>query len=148
VTATDTQGFSGSSSFTWSIHPAMGTVPNVVGLRLGPAQTALRAAGFDSGLINYVDDSTCTKIGKVISQSPVGGTVTFQGSLVSLTVWQMPPDRRGVMTLRGRSCPAEGVQFGGDIGGLGRADPLEDLLGLPQAGLRVGGVASGLGAAA
>ncbi len=61
VTATDTQGFSGSSSFTWSIHPAMGTVPNVVGLRFGPAQTALQAAGFDSGLINYVDDSTCTK---------------------------------------------------------------------------------------
>ena len=91
VTATDTQGFSGSSSFTWSIHPAMGTVPNVVGLRFGPAQTALQAAGFDSGLINYVDDSTCTKIGKVISQSPAGGTVTFQGSLVSLTVWQMPP---------------------------------------------------------
>lgn len=91
VTATDTQGFSGSSSFTWSIHPAMGTVPNVVGLRFGPAQTALQAAGFDSGLINYVDDSTCKKIGKVISQSPAGGTVTFQGSLVILTVWQMPP---------------------------------------------------------
>ena len=41
-------------------------------------------------------------------------------------------------TLRG-SRPGEGVQFGGHGGGLGRTDPLEDLLRLPQAGLRVGG---------
>ena len=42
----------------------------------------------------------------------------------------------------------EGVEFGGNAGGLGCTDPLEDLPRLPQACLRVGGVAGGQGAAA
>jgi Putative Ig domain/PASTA domain len=91
VTATDSQGFSGSTRLTWSIIPRQGTVPNVVGLRLGPAQSALRAGGFDSGQITFVDDSTCTSVGKVTDQSPPGGTVESRGSLISLTVGQMPP---------------------------------------------------------
>jgi DNA-binding transcriptional ArsR family regulator len=42
----------------------------------------------------------------------------------------------------------EGVQFGGQVLGLGRADPLEDLQGLPQQALGPGGLAGGQGAAA
>jgi hypothetical protein len=42
----------------------------------------------------------------------------------------------------------EGVQFGGDLGGLGPADALEDLQCLPQMTPCVGGAAGGLGAAA
>jgi hypothetical protein len=34
----------------------------------------------------------------------------------------------------------KGVEFGGYVSGLGRTDSLEDLLRLPQAGLRIGGV--------
>jgi hypothetical protein len=37
----------------------------------------------------------------------------------------------------------EGVEFGGYVSGLGRADALEDFLCLPQAGLRVSGTARG-----
>jgi hypothetical protein len=42
----------------------------------------------------------------------------------------------------------DGVEFGGDTGGLDRADPLENLQGLPQEDLGLRGVARGQGAAA
>lgn len=42
----------------------------------------------------------------------------------------------------------EGVQFGEDVAGFGRADPLEYLQRLPQQGPGLGGVADGDGAAA
>jgi hypothetical protein len=40
------------------------------------------------------------------------------------------------------------VEFGGNVGGLGRADPLEYLRGLPQESFGVRGLAGGQGAAA
>ena len=43
---------------------------------------------------------------------------------------------------------SDSVEFGGNAGGLGRADPLEYLQGLPQEGLGLRGVAGGQGAAA
>ena len=49
---------------------------------------------------------------------------------------------------RALSGPGEAVQFGGDVGGLGCADPLEDVPCLPQVLGGVGGAAAGQGAAA
>src|SRR5262245_49416635 len=49
---------------------------------------------------------------------------------------------------RGWSGPGEGAELGGHAAGFGGADLAEDLLRLPQAGLRAGGVAGGQGAAA
>ena len=45
-------------------------------------------------------------------------------------------------------CLGGSVEFGGNAGGLGRADPLEYLQGLPQEDLGLRGVAGGQGAAA
>jgi alkanesulfonate monooxygenase SsuD/methylene tetrahydromethanopterin reductase-like flavin-dependent oxidoreductase (luciferase family) len=50
--------------------------------------------------------------------------------------------------LRGRPRLGEGVQFGGNVTGLGGAHPVEDLSRLPQACLRIGVAAGGQGAAA
>ncbi len=47
-----------------------------------------------------------------------------------------------------RSRVSEGVQFGGNVACLGRAGPLENLVRLPKARLRVGGAAGGQGAPA
>jgi Putative Ig domain/PASTA domain len=91
VSATDSQGFSGSTSLTWSIIPRQGTVPDVTGIRLGPALTALQAAGFTVGQVRSFIDPTCTSIGLVTAQNPAGGTLDELGASVNLTVGQKPP---------------------------------------------------------
>jgi hypothetical protein len=48
------------------------------------------------------------------------------------------PARTPELLLSGLLPPCEGFEFGGHLGGLGRAGPLEDLLRLPQRGLRIG----------
>ena len=59
-----------------------------------------------------------------------------------------PGQSPGVMIRHGRLRFGGGVEFGRDAGGLGRANPLEYLQGLPQEGLGLRGVAGGQGAAA
>jgi hypothetical protein len=49
---------------------------------------------------------------------------------------------------RASSLLGEGVQFGGDVGGLGCADPLEDVPCLPEVLGGVAGAAEGQGTAA
>src|SRR5580704_10109691 len=53
-----------------------------------------------------------------------------------------------VQVRRALSWPDEAVEFGGDVGGLGCADPLEDIPRLPQVLGGVAGAAEGQGAAA
>lgn len=50
--------------------------------------------------------------------------------------------------MRARSRAGESLEFGGDVGGLGRPDPLEDLQRLAQQVFGLGGVAGGQGAPA
>jgi hypothetical protein len=91
VTATDSQGFTGSTSLTWSIVPRQGTVPDVTGDSTALADSELRAAGFVVGQVIAVRDPTCNNIGQVMSQSPAGGSTETLGSAVNLTIGRMPP---------------------------------------------------------
>jgi hypothetical protein len=90
VTATDAQGFVGSTSLTWSVIPRQGTVPNVVNSKLTAARSTIVAKGFTVGRISFVTDFVnCTK-DIVADQSPAGGSVRTLGSPVDLTVTVKP----------------------------------------------------------
>ena len=61
---------------------------------------------------------------------------------------QPDPVQPIIAVLHAASLMTGSCQLGGNLGGLGRADPLEDLPRLTQRGDRVGGTAAGQGAAA
>jgi Putative Ig domain/PASTA domain len=90
VIATDSQGFSDSVSFSWSIIPPQGLVPNVLGDTLTTAGQALRAAGFTVGQVSSVT-STCDNVGLVIKQIPDANATYALGSPVDLTLGTKPP---------------------------------------------------------
>ena len=68
-----------------STGPAPVAVPNVVGLTLADATTAITAAGLVLGTVKMVRSDTVPS-GSVISQSPAAGTSVARGSAVNLTV--------------------------------------------------------------
>lgn len=81
---------------TVSSGPAVGdnsanqaTVPDVTGQLLSDARTALTAAGFNVSVRYQI--STTDPDGTVLSQSPLGTTVTTKGITVTLLVAQVPP---------------------------------------------------------
>lgn len=65
-----------------------GTVPDVTGMEEGAASSAIRAAGF-SVVVSYVNSSLVPQ-GRVVGQSPPGGTVMSTGSTVAITVSKGP----------------------------------------------------------
>ncbi len=65
------------------------TVPNVVGMRLTPAETAIENVGLNVGSKAKDYSDTISK-GRVISQVPVGGTKATEGASVSLIVSKGP----------------------------------------------------------
>lgn len=69
------------------------TVPNVLGLTAAAADTALMAAGLDTGALA----SRCSSVmsGKVVVQNPAAGTLVGPGSLVDLLTSNGTPCRNG-----------------------------------------------------
>jgi hypothetical protein len=65
-------------------------VPDVRGNTVTEASTALVAAGFAKGTVNYVSDPTCNDIGRVTSQLPTAGIPTAAGTLVKLSIGKQP----------------------------------------------------------
>jgi len=72
-------------SLSVSTGPAPVAVPNVVGLTLADATTAITAAGLVLGTVKMARSDTVPS-GSVISQSPAAGTSVARGSAVNLTV--------------------------------------------------------------
>ena len=68
-----------------STGPPPVAVPNVVGLTLADATTAITAAGLVLGTVKLARSDTVPS-GSVISQSPAAGTSVARGSAVNLTV--------------------------------------------------------------
>ena len=73
-----------------SYQPTIPPVPNVVGKTAGDASNALQAAGFTVQQQSVVDH-TCNAIGRVMNQSPGGGTYVTAGSTVTIRVGERPP---------------------------------------------------------
>jgi lysophospholipase L1-like esterase len=65
-------------------------VPPVVGDEADVARHTLEAAGFDVR-IQSKPDRSCNNIGRVLSQSPRGGSVVNGGSTVTITIGDRPP---------------------------------------------------------
>ena len=86
-------------NLTVSTGPALGTVPNVVGLSQSSAAAAIAGAGLVIGSITEQSSTTVTS-GVVISQTPVSGSPAAAGVIVSLIVSAGPfagPDLSGVL---------------------------------------------------
>ena len=62
-------------------------IPGVVGLTQSEATAALQDAGFE---VAVQEVSDATKVGRVIAQSPSGGTRAARGSTVTITVGRLP----------------------------------------------------------
>jgi hypothetical protein len=73
-----------------SYQPTIPPVPNVVGKTAGDANNALQSAGFTVQQQPVVDH-TCNAIGRVMNQSPGGGTFLTAGSTVTIRIGQRPP---------------------------------------------------------
>jgi serine/threonine-protein kinase len=71
-----------------SSGPRQSTVPDVVGQSQSAATAALRAAGFTVSVTTVTSPGS---VGKVISQSPSGGSRADAGSTVVITVGAAPP---------------------------------------------------------
>jgi len=73
-------------NLTVSTGPCAGVVPGVIGQTVTGAKTALRSSGFSK--ISAVTTSSCktTTNGKVVAQSPTGGTSAQTSATVRLTV--------------------------------------------------------------
>ena len=88
--AIDTNQDTGSQTYTIVIAPgAPETVPNVVGLSLTAAGTAITNADLTTGSITMQSSST-VPTGNVISQNPAAGTTASAESQVSLVVSSGP----------------------------------------------------------
>ena len=66
-------------------------VPTVTGEASTQAEEQLTSAGFKV-TVNSVVVRDCANIGLVVSQAPVGGTLLAQGSAVTITIGQKPPN--------------------------------------------------------
>jgi beta-lactam-binding protein with PASTA domain len=73
------------SSVALVVSTGQTTVPDVVGMPLPDANTAIIAAGLTVGTISYASDCSVAA-GHVISQSPMGGATATCGSAVGLVV--------------------------------------------------------------
>ena len=88
ITATDTASGYASQPQPFAIvctGPAPVAVPNVVGQTQAAAATAITGAGLMVGTVTTASSSTVAS-GKVISESPVAGTLATMGSAVNLVV--------------------------------------------------------------
>jgi beta-lactam-binding protein with PASTA domain len=65
--------------------PALVNVPDVTGATQAAATTTITTAGFVVGTVT-TDSSTTVAAGRIISQAPVGSTLTVQGSAIALVV--------------------------------------------------------------
>jgi hypothetical protein len=72
------------------LPPAVVLVPNVVGQTQSSAQSQITSAGLVVGTITQAYSDTVAA-GRVISQSPTGGSTAVVGSAVNLTISQGPP---------------------------------------------------------
>jgi beta-lactam-binding protein with PASTA domain len=72
-------------SFVVSLGPATTAVPDVVGLTLAAAESAITGAGLVVGTVSQQNDNS-VPAGNVISQNPVAATLVAPGSAVSLVV--------------------------------------------------------------
>jgi hypothetical protein len=70
------------------VTPAV--VPDVRGLTVSAASSALGTAGFVRGTVRYYEDPTCNNIGRVTSQRPVAGSVVAAGTAVDLSAGTRP----------------------------------------------------------
>jgi serine/threonine-protein kinase len=71
-----------------SSGPKQVTVPDVVGQDQGPATSALESADL---VVSVVTVTSPGSVGKVLSQTPTGGTKANAGSTVTITVGSAPP---------------------------------------------------------
>jgi beta-lactam-binding protein with PASTA domain/tRNA A-37 threonylcarbamoyl transferase component Bud32 len=71
-----------------SSGPKQASVPDVTGQTQSAATSALRAAGFEVAVSTITSPGS---VGKVISQSPAGGSKAEVGSTVTITVGVAPP---------------------------------------------------------
>ena len=70
---------------------ACGTaVPNLKGMTIGQAKSAIETAGFKIGTVEY-DERSADSTGSVTSQVPAAGGRAAGGSILSLTVAGPPP---------------------------------------------------------
>ena len=65
-------------------RPVQAAVPNVVGMTKESAQSTITSVGFTPNVVNQV--TTPANVGKVLNQTPVGGTLADRGSTVTITV--------------------------------------------------------------
>lgn len=71
---------------TPTLPPGQVAVPNVVGLPEEQAQNAIKAAGLTTTFPNYQTQFTSQPIGRVLSQTPNGGSVVAKGATVYIAV--------------------------------------------------------------
>jgi beta-lactam-binding protein with PASTA domain/tRNA A-37 threonylcarbamoyl transferase component Bud32 len=71
-----------------SSGPAQATVPDVTGQTQSAATSTLKSAGFEVSVSTVTSPGS---VGKVISQSPAGGSKADVGSTVTITVGVAPP---------------------------------------------------------
>lgn len=89
IRASDSEGFDSYQNFTLSvILPA--TVPNVVGLSVAQAETAITATALTVGTQSVVGSVTAPA-GEVTEQSPAAGSSQAAGAPVNLTISGGPP---------------------------------------------------------
>ncbi len=103
------------------------TVPNVVGLGQGQAQSQLSGAGL---VASSTTDTTCTnpaQNGTVESQNPTGGAQVNHGTTVAITICQAPTPTTTTTsaptTTTGPTTPNPGQQQLGNTGPGGRDKP-------------------------
>lgn len=78
------------------------TVPNVIGLPIGKADSALSTAGLKQGNVNVLPSAT-VPANAVIGTSPAGGTTARPGSEVNLAISQGPSVMPSIIGLDSRA---------------------------------------------
>jgi Zn-dependent metalloprotease len=87
LTVTDSLGQTASVTFTWIVDVR---VPDLRGLNLTAAKTALQAGQLTLGTVSSRPDPLCEYIGKVMSQSPSRGTQVRVNTAVNVTLGTRP----------------------------------------------------------
>jgi hypothetical protein len=86
----DATGASVTVSSSFVPPPPPVAVPDVGGDSRAVAGSTLSAAGLALGTQTSVVDDSCNSIGRVMSQTPIAGTVVAHGTAVNVTIGQMP----------------------------------------------------------